>query len=103
MEDPNAPATKGDIADLKGHMDELGSGLKAQVDHVRSDLGPTPFGDEPHVQRPRGTRRRRGNTAPQSLLQFRREQSEAARRHLDRKSTRLNSSHLVILYAVFWL
>lgn len=38
MEDPNAPATKGDIADLKGHMDELGSGLKAQVDHVRSDL-----------------------------------------------------------------
>src|SRR5256885_12700944 len=42
---------------------------------------------------------------PASALEFllRRDETEMAEKTLDRKSTRLNSSHLVISYAVFCL
>src|SRR5207249_9897849 len=53
--------------------------------------------------------RRRGPTAPQAVRTRRRESSRLrcsssrARSEIDRKSTRLNSSHVSISYAVFCL
>src|SRR2546426_5541736 len=49
-----------------------------------------------------------GRSSPDSFAQLRRQAQEALRRRRsllsrDRKSTRLNSSHLVISYAVFCL
>src|SRR5262245_65330054 len=62
----------------------------------RSTLFPytTLFRSAAHRAWPRAARRRRRNARPD-----RRDRT----RHLDRKSTRLNSSHLGISYAVFCL
>src|SRR5256885_3196806 len=49
-------------------------------------------------------RRRHGDRPVRGVLRFRRPGAAEPRdHHLDRKSTRLNSSHLVISYAVFCL
>src|SRR2546426_6871721 len=53
----------------------------------------------------RGEERRQDSARPRDQADRRQDEADPARRHCrtDRKSTRLNSSHLVISYAVFCL
>src|SRR5256885_6185306 len=70
-----------------GELARVDPAHRARVTRVRAQLLRVPA----RVELPRGRAARRGPRAPRP------------RRFRDRKSTRLNSSHLVISYAVFCL
>src|SRR5258708_30400173 len=86
-----------------------GTGTKRRIRTASEDnrpgtAGPPPCGDRAHCQHDTHAEATISQAAQAALLQARAGQrTRAGRPNLDRKSTRLNSSHQIISYAVFCL